>query len=122
LGGSYGIPPLAVFFHLDSGKRSSHQAGRDRGIRDFATKKSSCVSILWIVAGTLFVFLPGTGTSDLLALLQPAVCLAGHRNSSGRVRWLRRKIRHSTGEPGSASGIGSRGRVWRTPIEIYPGA
>ena len=121
MGGSYGIPPLAVFFHLDSGKRSSHQAEWDRGIRDFATKKASCVSILWLAAGTWFVFLPGSGASDLLALLLSALCLAGHRSFRGRTGCLRRRTRYPAGEPGRASSIGSRDRLWRTSIEIYPG-
>jgi hypothetical protein len=117
--GPGGIPRCSP--QLDSGKRLPLQAERDRGIFESVTRKPSCVAILWVASGTEPVFLPRTGTSGLLAVLQLAVCLAGSANFRGRTRLLRRKIRYPFGEHGSASHSGARAWFCRTSTENYLG-
>ncbi len=108
------IPPLAVLLSYTLENGLPIQAERDRGIFESVTRKPTCVAILWVSLGTQPLFLPRAGTPRLLAILQPALCLAGSGNFSGRTCFLRREIRFPLGEHGSASDIGSCARFWRT--------
>lgn len=89
--------------HLDPGNGHSSQAKQDRGLCAPASRKSSCVAVLWVTSGTQPVFLPRSGTRGLLAILRYLVRRVGAANFRGRIRLVRRDIRCSLGAHDNAS-------------------
>jgi hypothetical protein len=83
----------------------SFQTVRGRGIVESATSKPPGVAICPHVlgTGTYPAFLPPTGTSGLLAVLQLRVCLIGTDCFWKRTRLLHRKTSGPLGKNGSPS-------------------
>jgi hypothetical protein len=97
------IPLLAVLPIWTPENGHPLRAKQDKGLCAPASRKSSCVAVLWVASGTQPVFLPCPGTCGLLAILHYLVRRSRAADFRGRASLVRMDIRVSLGAHDSAS-------------------